>query len=93
MIDALCVTRNCAMFRPLENARLASAQRSARLEVDRGYNCGKTRPITFFAEGTPMVKVDFPFPLDEHGDLIVALAPLFKVLQDHAQRGDCTFPV
>ena len=40
-----------------------------------------------------MVKVDFPFPLDEHAGLIVALAPLFKVLQDHAKRGDCTFPV
>jgi hypothetical protein len=56
-------------------------------------NCGKTTPIAFFAEVTPMVKVDFPFPLDEHGGLIVALAPLFKVLQDHAKRGDCTFPV
>jgi hypothetical protein len=40
-----------------------------------------------------MAKSNFPFPVDEHGDLILALAPLFKTLQDLAKQCECAFPV
>jgi hypothetical protein len=40
-----------------------------------------------------MAKNDFLFPVDEWGDLLLASAPLLKVLQGQAKQGGCTFPV
>jgi hypothetical protein len=40
-----------------------------------------------------MMARDFLFPGNEWADLILACAPLLKVLQDQAEQGECTFPV